>query len=686
MEEDGPANRAPPSSDLNALSSELTGVLATVLGSLNDRVQTLEVQLSSETAGKKAAEKALEETTARLQQLEFKLDEVHQTQQRLNDASSSLEAQFESGLADMLTRVKKTEDETAQLKAEEEKARAELEAKMEEKERQALEKEKQARGEKNLGKLRANTQKIAEEHKKKSSVDATINLVQDAATRAREEAAKKRQQGDLIKEWTAMIEARLKAVEDRPVFDPASVTAAVTAAAEAPSGDDEVATAEVAAAPTGSGLRVVPVPIGRRKSSGIDAATAEDVAAKAAAKAAEEATTSLKATMLDELSAQVAARVSGQITAAVTKGVKEHGKEAYDTALVATDAVDARLRAAMQQSASFEQLCNERIAALRSVSHDAAMHASQALSKVQENSASAAEMQSIRERHETLHRDLVSLRSASASKCERETLEDLKSSLESEITARLSALESRLTAERDDSVSAVKQLLLEKIESGLKTSEGTFEASLTSRLSLLDSQISRKLDSGKEYEKMIEVAIADGTTSKRLKMIESQMAHLLRLIQQLVDVKPPPSPVMPGNDASLSPSTYAIPTPSPAQRKLPPAATRAAVLHERPRREQPILAHSGSGIMSSFPSQNLIQHRPPPNTPVRPASAGNMRHVDSAPALGPQASIDGSDAFVPIRRPTSAKPTQPERYGHTRIFAAVRTTTPSNSPTKMLNP
>ena len=63
-----------------------------------------------------------------------------------------------------------------------------------------------------------------------------------------------------------------------------------------------------------------------------------------------------------------------------------------------------------------------------------------------------------------------------------------------------------------------------------------------------------------------------------------------------------------------------------------------------------------------------------------------MRHVDSAPALGPQASIDGSDAFVPIRRPTSAKPTQPERYGHTRIFAAVRTTTPSNSPTKMLNP
>ena len=106
-----------------------------------------------------------------MQQLEFKLDEVHQTQQRLNDASSSLEAQFESGLADMLTRVKKTEDETAQLKAEEEKARAELEAKMEEKERQALEKEKQARGEKNLGKLRANTQKIAEEQKKKSSVD-----------------------------------------------------------------------------------------------------------------------------------------------------------------------------------------------------------------------------------------------------------------------------------------------------------------------------------------------------------------------------------------------------------------------------------------------------------------------------------------------------------------------------------
>ena len=265
----------------------------------------------------------------------------------------------------------------------------------------------------------------------------------------------------------------------------------MTAAAEAPSGDDEVATAEVAAAPTGSGLRVVPVPIGRRKNSGIDAATAEDVAAKAAAKAAEEATTSLKATMLDELSAQVAARVSGQITAAVTKGVKEHGKEAYDAALVATDAVDARLRAAMQQSASFEQLCNERIAALRSVSHDAAMNASQALSKVQENSASAAEMQSIRERHETLHRDLVSLRSASASKCERETLEDLKSSLESEADARLSALESRLTAERDDSVSAVKQLLLEKIESGLKTSEGTFEASLTSRLSLLDSQIAK---------------------------------------------------------------------------------------------------------------------------------------------------------------------------------------------------
>ena len=50
---------------------------------------------------------------------------MHQTQKRLNYASSSLEAQFESGLADMLTRVKKTEDETAQLKAEEEKAAVE---------------------------------------------------------------------------------------------------------------------------------------------------------------------------------------------------------------------------------------------------------------------------------------------------------------------------------------------------------------------------------------------------------------------------------------------------------------------------------------------------------------------------------------------------------------------------------
>ncbi len=613
--------------DLNALSSELTGVLASVLGGLQDRVQSLEERLSTETAGKKAAEKALEDTAARLQKLEYMFDEVYQTQQRLNDASSNLEAQFEIGLADMLTRVKKTEDQVAIARAAEEKARAERE-----------EKEAQARAEKNLGKLRAGQQK-------KHGVDATIALVQDAATRAREEAAQKRQHGQLIKEWTAMIEARLKAVEER--------------------------------GPAAAPVEATP--------SGIDVATAEEVAARAAARAAEQATASMRATMLDELSAQAAARVSGQVAAAVSKGVKEHGKQSYDAAVARLDEQDASLRAAVEANAAFESGVNERIAALRSVSHSAAVEASEALSKVRENSASAAEMQSIRERHETLHRDLISLRSANASKCERETLEELKSLLNAEAEARLAALESRLTAERDESVHAAKQQLLERFEAGLAASEGTFEHALTSRLTLLDSQISRKLDSGKEYEKLVEVAIADGSTSKRLKMIEAQMAHLLRLIQQLVDVRQQtPSPI--GNDASLSPTSKPGWT-SPGQRKLPPAATRAAVLHERPKRETPILAHSGAGIMSSFPSQH--QHRAAPvNTPVgerRPASAGAMRRVDSAPATG-SAAFDGPDAFVPIKRPTSAKPTQPAHHGHTRIFAAVRTTTPSNSPTKMLLP
>ena len=56
--------------DLNELSSELTGVLAHVLGGLHDRVQALEDKLAAESAAKEEAERALTKTAEELHERE----------------------------------------------------------------------------------------------------------------------------------------------------------------------------------------------------------------------------------------------------------------------------------------------------------------------------------------------------------------------------------------------------------------------------------------------------------------------------------------------------------------------------------------------------------------------------------------------------------------------------------------
>ena len=179
------AAQEPPCSDLPSLSTELTGVLAHVLQSLNDRLQLLEESLVDERAAKAAAEAALSTSAEKLRALEARMSSTEVNQQALLDAADKMEASFESGLAGMLTRIEDTEEKVAADAA----AAAEAEAK--------------AKGASGWAAVR----------RKSASRANTAQQFRDTVTTGLKEAAEKRKQGQLFKGWTEMMERRLVALE-----------------------------------------------------------------------------------------------------------------------------------------------------------------------------------------------------------------------------------------------------------------------------------------------------------------------------------------------------------------------------------------------------------------------------------------------------------------------------------------
>jgi hypothetical protein len=92
--------------DVEALSTDLSGVFDAFIGGLSDRVQRLEERLATEAAHRKEAQKELNRANERIQVLEHRQDEFV-------EASSVLEANVDS----LLTRLEQAEEERIEAEA-----------------------------------------------------------------------------------------------------------------------------------------------------------------------------------------------------------------------------------------------------------------------------------------------------------------------------------------------------------------------------------------------------------------------------------------------------------------------------------------------------------------------------------------------------------------------------------------
>ena len=336
-----------PPADLPSLSTELTGVLASVLQSLNDRVQVLEESLADERAGKLAAESALAAAAEQIRALDERLSSTEESQKKLLESAEQMENSFESGLAGMLNRLDETDAKAEEAKAEAHAAHTSprtadgtpgaeatkpgadaAEVKPGEEAADAAEKPK------GMGWM-----KLRSSRSNRASTAAQLRAAVDVGLKA---ASEKRKQGVLFKEWTENMEKRLLALEANIVS--------------------------------------------------LSARTADEEAiAKRGAQLAAEA-------MRQELAEQVAI--------AVEKSTYASKKEAK----ARLDAQDARLSAATERSDIFAADMSDSFVRVRAEASHAAKEAREAYIKAQEASASSAELAHMRDRVAEMNDQVVKLR------------------------------------------------------------------------------------------------------------------------------------------------------------------------------------------------------------------------------------------------------------------------------------
>lgn len=336
-----------------------------------------------------------------------------------------------------------------------------------------------------------------------------------------------------------------------------------------------------------------------------------------------------------------AAMMRGEIKKQVALQVEESARASR----ARLDVQDETLRTAEERSASFESAMQSHFAHVRASASKAAADAKEASLQAQAACAGTAEFAHLRERLAETHGEVVKLY---ARKCDKEAIDSLRALLSDETDGRLAALESRLTVASDEKLSALTQRADERLEAVRVASEGALESVVSSRLSLIDSRMARKLDAAQEFSRLQQTAADGGTTGKRLRALQEAMGQLLELIVK-IDRSPTPSPT----PVQQQTATRA-PSPTRAHfgvKQLPAAATRPVPLHARPIRGEgsgdAVLAHSGAGVVSTFVGHYATATKPSVEVSRRrPASAGNMRRVETAPVSHPWRA----------NRPGSAKP------------------------------
>ena len=739
--------------DLNELSSELTGVLAHVLGGLHDRVQALEDKLAAESAAKEEAERALAKTAAELHE---RVSEVAQSQKAMFDAS----AQMEDIVEDMLTRIEDTEqehiepvvemaeaaqeahepelaEEVKKVEEAEEAEQADTAVLVQMAEAAAVAEEAQEVGSAEVEVAQqeagaaempetaepAQEERVAEvPETAESAQEEVVTEVAETAVPAQEESVVEvgetadaamvqvtnvaetaevasvagvpevaQEAADLAAEMIEAEEATSSAptAEPAPAVEPEPAVEPAPEATPAPEPEATPPTAQPVKPPTAPPVKPLPAakpawaarpPPATTHSPAAKLATIATVmgavgsmkrgrtqlrefkAARAsAAKAFQDVSTAVQLQLVEkrgqgeqfnEWTETVDRRLGGleQKFDAFAKQTTTHRNymiERFEALLPqlaslreAQEHSVAVQKESREQSAAAEQDMREVITDLRRETTRAANEATEARAQALYAAAGGAEIAHLRERLMESRRDIVKL---SASKCDKEAIDSVKSRMSAEAESRIATLErrmARLAADGEEKLRAVKQRADERLEAEIAATAGEIEKELSSRLSVLDSKVARKIDAAQEYERLQEKAADDGPTSKKLAAIQGAMSNLLELVLRM-DAK---HESLHGKAANLpSPSpTYIGPDGSRVVKALPAAATRPAAMHAH--RESPVLAHSGAGIVSNFVGSAVHPHYAGPHNPHaagahkpfvdgsgRPASADGLRRVESAP-------------------------------------------------------
>lgn len=197
--------KAPP--DVDVMSSELSGMLAAVLGGLQERVATLEGALAESASGKVTTESQLAAANERLDHLEKAHEELLDANAHLMATNTQLEDGLEQSLAAMLSKM-----DQMKLSADEDHANmagsVELLEGMKNELSELRSNSQKAKAEENWDKVRSD---VRQEGPTRGSTSAST--VMEVVLAAQRVARRQREQGNLMKDWTDMLEGRLHAVE-----------------------------------------------------------------------------------------------------------------------------------------------------------------------------------------------------------------------------------------------------------------------------------------------------------------------------------------------------------------------------------------------------------------------------------------------------------------------------------------
>ena len=464
--------------DVDAMSTELSGMLAAILGDLQEKVQVLEVKLEETNKGKQETERLLaiaNEKLARLENTDDRLARLEESQQqmkseseRLQSSSSQLEDSLEESLAAMLIQIHELK-----MKASDENAKpCEIRE-------QDLDKEQEARAEE-VGKEASSTlpeeiltgQNTAnftgEEPSNKDAADAQAVLARGESLRraalmaAQQEARAKRQAGSLFKDWTSTIENRLQLIEQQITML-------------------------------------------------IDQSNDTDGLAQRAAAAAIEA-------IRAEVSMQVISSTqasSDAIRRELHKGLAMQDEHLKQTA-EASAATESELRA----------LCADVRGEVQRTKEDA----KEAKRLAELGRLSVEEMANARKRLDGLNNDVVKLYKA---KCDLASINSLEERISRTTDGRISELESRLMAHSDTRVNDYKVQMEARLDASLEASRQQYEAALHGEARMYRMKLARKLDGVNEFAALQAIASEDGHNGQRLRTIQQDMRQILDLVQQL---------------------------------------------------------------------------------------------------------------------------------------------------------